>query len=61
MKKLCVIFLIASGCASKPKTTPFDAKWIMKYTTEEGAMACLKQPDVERLRVKLIICEALGS
>jgi hypothetical protein len=61
MQKLCALFLILSSaaCATKPVATTVDLEWeFHEVTPFEKPWACLKEPDVLKLREALIRCEA---
>lgn len=60
-RKLLSAFLILSlgACASAPpKSTRFDGNWQFCENVPQKPLACLEQPDVEKLRELLIRCEA---
>lgn len=56
MSKLCVIFLILSGCITIAPIT-FDAEWVFLKDKDGQTMACLPKEDVKKLRETLIRCD----
>jgi hypothetical protein len=54
---LLLAFLTLSACATGPKTTKFDGAWEFCEVRPQVQMACLSQPDIEKLRTLLIECE----
>lgn len=64
MKKILrssTLFLILTsifgGCAAKPVATHFDGKWqFVEAVPGDPPLACLKEPDVMKLRELLIRC-----
>lgn len=61
--KLLSAFLILSlsACASGPKSTKFDGNWQFCEIVPQKPLACLEQPDVEKLRALLIECQSKGK
>lgn len=59
MLKLLTIFSILNcvACATGPKSTKFDGKWHFCENVPGEQMACLNQPDVEKLRQLLLECQ----
>lgn len=53
---LTLFFLTLSSCASKPIESTFNGNWQFCESSQER-LACLKEPDVEKLRALLIQCE----
>ena len=58
MKKLFMIFLIFSGCMTPViASKKFDGEWFFLESKEGETMACLKQPDVMKLRELMLRCD----